>query len=252
MKFRLTAFAFHLLGSFCALSLVLGALYLGWYHWPGWWLSSVIHIVLIVVMVDLVLGPTLTFVVAGQHKARRVLARDIGLIVLVQLVALGYGAVTLWMGRPLYYAFSADCLQLVQASDLTRDDIVKSQQQNPGLAPFWFSRPRWIWAPLPDDAGAAAKIVQDVTMGKGQDVIQMPSYFKPWDQGLPTLKAQLKPVGEIKYLNKREKQSLTQQMARDGLTPTAANSIIFWGGSRRLLAIVDPQSLQIKALLKPD
>src|SRR5215467_6843678 len=102
MRFRLTAFALHLLGSASALSLVLGALYLGWYRWPGWYLSSVLHVVGIVVLVDLALGPAFTLIVSTPHKSRRILARDIGMIVTVQLVALVYGTVTLWSGRPLY------------------------------------------------------------------------------------------------------------------------------------------------------
>src|SRR5579862_6451177 len=118
MKFRLSAFGLHLLGSVCALTLVLGSMYLGWYRWPGWYLSSVLHVVGVVVVVDLVLGPTLTLIVANAKKSRRELTRDIGIIVTAQLAALVYGAVTLWMGRPLYYTFSTDCLQLVQASDM--------------------------------------------------------------------------------------------------------------------------------------
>src|SRR6516162_3072566 len=104
MRFRITAFALHLLGSATALTLVLGALYLGWYRWPGWYLSSALHIVGIVVMVDLVLGPTLTLIVANPGKPRRELVRDVAIIVTVQLIALIYGATTLWGGRPLYYA----------------------------------------------------------------------------------------------------------------------------------------------------
>jgi hypothetical protein len=251
MRFRLTAFGLHLLGSFSALTLVLGGMYLGWYRWPGWYLSSVAHIVGIVVMVDLVLGPTLTLVVANANKPRRALTRDIGIIVTIQLTALVYGAVTLWLGRPLYYAFSTDCLQLVQASDFHRDEIAKGRKQNAGLAPYWYSLPRWVWAPLPKDSATAAKIVRSALSG-GQDVIQMPRYFKPWTDGLPSLRDQLKAVDDIRYLSTPEKQTVKAQMTREGFTPDAANAIIFWGGSRRLIAVLDPATLQIKALLNPD
>lgn len=251
MRFRLTAFGLHLLASFSALTLVLGGMYLGWYRWPGWYLSSVMHIVGIVVLVDLVLGPTLTLVVANRNKPRRELTRDIGIIVTVQLIALVYGGITLWMGRPLYYTFSSDCLQLVQASDLQGAEITRGQKENPDLAPWWYSRPRWVWAPLPKDPGAAGKIVRGTAFG-GQDVIQMPRYFKPWADGLSDLRDQLKPVDDIRYLSKPEKQTVKAQMTREGLTPDAHNAMIFWGGSRRLVAVMDPSTLQIKALLNPD
>lgn len=251
MKFRLKAFGLHLLGSACALTLVMGAMYFGWYRWPGWYLTSVLHIVGIVVMVDVVIGPTLTLVVASPGKSTRALARDIGMIVAVQLIALGYGTVTLWLGRPLYYAFSVNCLQLVQASDMQADEIAKGQRQNPQLAPYWYSMPRWIWAPLPQDPQQAMKIVQGTVFG-GQDVVQMPWYFRPWNEGLPALRQQLAKVDSMKYFSRLEKQRLQRRMMQLGLALDQPNTLIFWGGSSRLLAVFDLKSLRIVALLRPD
>src|SRR5215469_1302340 len=134
MSFRLSVFTAHLLGSASVLTLVLGALYLGWYRWPGWYLTSVLHVVGIVVLVDLVVGPTLTLIVANPRKARRVFARDVAIIVAVQLAALVYGTVTLWNGRPLYYTFSADRLEIVQASDIEAAEAASAQRSNPSLA----------------------------------------------------------------------------------------------------------------------
>ena len=191
MHFRLLAFGLHICASACALTLILGGMYVGWYRWPGWYLSGVVHVVGIVVLVDLVIGPTLTLVIANPDKPRRELARDLAMIVSVQLIALLYGAATLWQGRPLYYTFSADRLEMVQASDLEADEIRLAQQQNPALAPHWYSLPRWVWAPLPDDPAEAAKIVNGTVLGGGQDVIDMPRYFRSWEQGLPKLRGQL-------------------------------------------------------------
>jgi len=155
----------------------------------------VVHVVAIVAFVDLAIGPTLTLIVANPRKPRRALARDIGVIVTVQLAALIYGAATLWLGRPLYYTFSVDRLQIVQASDLERSEIALARTQNPALAPHWYSLPRWIWAPLPANPDEAGKIVGSTLFG-GQDVIQMPRYFRSWEEGLPKLREQLRPLDE--------------------------------------------------------
>jgi hypothetical protein len=251
MRFRLRAFGLHLLGSVCALFLVLGSLYLGWYRWPGWYLSSVLHVVGIVVMVDLVLGPTLTLIVANPGKPRRELVRDISMIVTVQLVALMYGTVTLWGGRPLYYTFSVNCLELVQASDIDAAESALAWRQNPSLAPHWYSLPRWIWAPLPKDRNEAMDIVNSSVLGCGKDVIDMPRYFRPWDQGLPDLRTQLTRIDDMKYLTRAQRQSIRARMSREGLAPDEPNTLIMWGGSRRLLAVFDPATLRIRALLIP-
>jgi hypothetical protein len=249
MNFRLKALGLHLLGSATALTLVLGSLYFGWYRWPGWYLSSVLHVVGIVVMVDLVIGPTLTLVIANRNKARRALARDVGMIVAVQLVALIYGAVTLWGGRPLYYAFSVNSLDMVQASDVEPPEVKLARQQNPAFAPHWYSLPRWIWAPLPDTE-EGAKIAMGTVFG-GHDVTDMPRYFKSWDEGLPKLRDQLARVDDIKYLSKGEKKSMNARLSQLGLASDQKNALIMWGGSRRLLAVFDPATLRIKALLIP-
>jgi hypothetical protein len=253
MRFRFKAFGLHLLGSAGALTLVLGGLYLGWYRWPGWYLTGVLRILLIVGLVDLALGPTLTLIIANPRKTVRALARDIAVIVTVQVAALIYGAATLWHGRPLYYTFSADRLEIVQASDLEAPEIALARRQNPALAPRWYSLPRWIWAPLPDNPEEAAKIATGTLFG-GKDIITMPRYFRPWDQGLPKLRESLSPVREIKYLSTAQKRALEGRLARLGAPPDERNALIMWGadGVRRLLVIFDPGTVGIRAILKPD
>jgi hypothetical protein len=250
MRFRLKAFGLHLSASVTLLTLILGALYLGWYRWPGWYLTGVLHVVVILGVVDLALGPSLTLIVANPRKPRRALARDIGVIVIVQLAALVYGAATLWLGRPLYYLFSVDRLQIVQASDLEASEIALARQQNPALAPHWYSLPRWIWAPLPEDPDEAAKIVGSTLFG-GQDVVQMPRYFRSWEQGLPKLRQQLARVDDLKGLSKAERGAVRSRMSRLGLAPGERNALLMWGEVRRVLVIFDPGTLRIRAILKP-
>ena len=215
MHFRLKAFSLHLLSSATVLTLILGSLYLGWYRWPGWYLTDVTTVVLVMVCVDVVLGPTLTFIIANQKKPRRVFVRDIGIIVAVQLCALTYGSVSLWNGRPLYYAFSENILQLVQAYDIDADEAKLGREQNPSLAPHWYSLPRWIWAPLPQDPEERKKIFEAAISG-GDDVISMPRYFKPWEEGLPALRSQLKKVDAVGYFGKSEKNKAEGQNESGG------------------------------------
>ena len=251
MKFRLRAFGLHLLGSATALLTVFGVLYLAWYRWPGWYLSGAAHVVPIVVAVDLALGPLITLLIASPSKPLRTLARDIGVIVAVQLLALGYGAVTLWMGRPLYYTFSVDCLEMVQSSELKPEQIALARRQNPGFVPHWYSLPQWIWVPLPDDPQEAIKIVTDATFG-GTDVIQMPRYYRPWQEGLPKLAKQLRTVDKAQGFSPAEKQLLRQHLARLGVTADQPVVLTMWGRERPLLAVFDQASLRIRAILKAD
>jgi hypothetical protein len=252
MKFRLKLSALHLVSSVAVLTLVLGGLYLGWYRWPGWYLTGAMRVVPIVVLVDAALGPLLTLLVADARKPRRELTRDIGIIVAVQLLALGYGAATLWQGRPLYYTFSEDRLQLVQASDLSKQELELARSLNPKFAPSWYSRPRWVWAPLPADATARAQIIESATLG-GDDVIQMPRYFKPWQSGLPALKAKLLTIDAQPDASlHRKKEHLRELMRQQGYAADEPVTMLLFGRSAPLLAVFDPNSLAIRGYLRSD
>ncbi len=249
MRFRLKAFSLHLLSSATVLTLILGSLYFGWYRWPGWHLTDVKTVVLVMVCVDVVLGPTLTLIIANQQKSRRELTRDIGIIVVVQLCALTYGSVSLWNGRPLYYAFSETVLQLVQSYDIDARDAETGRQQNPALAPHWYSLPRWIWAPLPQNAEESRKIVVSAVTG-GDDVISMPKYFKPWEDGLSSLRNKLKKVDDVPYFAKSEKKKLKERMKAAGLPDDQVNTMPLTGRGHPLLAVFDPVTLKITGIIK--
>lgn len=249
MKFRFKAFGLHLLCSAGVLAVVWGSLYWGWYHWPGWYLDDVLGVVGVMAGVDLALGPLLTFVVGNPLKSRRALARDVGIIVLVQIVALVYGSMALWSGRPLYYTFSADRLEMVRASDLEPAEIALGLKRNPSLAPHWYTPLRWVWARFPDDPKIANDIVSSAVMG-GSDVIDMPQYFRRWEEGLPDLRKQLKVVDKLTNLSDKDKKRVKTRMAARGFKPDAPIAMIMTGRGAPLVAVFDLGSAEIQALIR--
>lgn len=251
IKFRLKALGWHLSASAVALMLIVGGLYIGWYHWPGWYLADVTPVTRMIVGVDLVVGPLLTFVIASPAKLLRSLARDVSIIAAVQLLALGYGSVQLWNGRPMYYAFSEDVLQLVQDYDISPAEAQSGRRANPKLAPHWYSLPRWIWAPLPPDGPERDKIIQAATSG-GDDVISMPTHYRTWEDGLPDLRAQLKKPGDIRYFSGKEKKLLRERAQQAGLPFDQANSIAITGRGHPLLAVLDTNTLKIVKFIRAD
>jgi hypothetical protein len=248
MLFRFKAFGGHLLASATVLSVVLGTLYLGWYHWPGWYLSGVTSVVPLLAGVDLALGPLLTFVIANAKKPRRELARDVSVIAAVQLIALIYGATQLWNGRPMYYAFSGKELSVVQGYDLDPIEAAAARDKDLPLAPHWYSLPRWIYAPAPDDAAGAEKTRTALT--RGFDPTGMATYFQPWQAGLPTLRARLVKVGDSGYFSYAERKILAERMRAAGFDPEVANALPFTGRRRPLLAVFDPKSLRFLAIIR--
>jgi hypothetical protein len=251
MKFRLKACGWHLAASAALMILILGTLYLGWYRWPGWYLAGATTVALMMAGLDVVLGPLLTLVIANPGKPRAVLARDIGVIAVVQLIAAAYGASTLWGGRVLYYCYSERFLQIVQASDLNPHEIELGQKLNPSLAPHWYSLPRWMYAPLPADPKLRDEIIQGTISG-ADDVIQMPRYYQPWEAGLADMRAHLRVVGKMTEFGGKDIKRLEAKMRAAGFAPEQAITLPMMGKAKPLLAVIDPSTGTIRALLSVD
>jgi hypothetical protein len=140
-------------------------------------------------------------------------------------------------------------LQLVQAYDIDGPEAEAGRRQNPALAPHWYSTPRWIWAPLPADAELSRKIITSAITG-GDDVISMPKYFKPWGDGLPSLRQQLKKVDDVAYFAKSQKAKLKEKIRATGMSDDQANTMPLTGRGHPLLAVFDLTTLKITKILK--
>jgi hypothetical protein len=249
MQFRARAFSLHLLSSAIVLTLVVAVLYFGWYAWPAWYLVGALPVTAILVMVDVGLGPLATLVIANPKKPRAEFRRDLAVILIVQLLALGYGTYTLWKGRPMFYTFSLDRFEAVPASSIDDDDMDIARRENPAFVPDVFSTPRWAWAPLPEQTDERKEIVQSALIGSGKDVINMPRYFKPFEQAQSAIRAQLRPIDEVRGLTMAEKKLLAPQVAEIG-PADKIGAILFDGPSKSAVAVLDRDTLDIKAILK--
>src|SRR5210317_459647 len=121
MNFRekLIASALHFTVSLIIFSVFIYILLIHWYPSPYFTASGGWQGLKIVVLVDLVLGPLLTFIVFNKKKSRLELTIDLSLIVGLQLAALVWGIVTVYQQRPLAIVFWDDRFYTVPAGALS-------------------------------------------------------------------------------------------------------------------------------------
>lgn len=133
---RWRAAGFHLVFSLGVATLAAFLVFFAWYPGAFRALSGGQDLFLILVSVDAVLGPLLTFAVFSPSKSKRELRADIGVIVLLQSVALIYGLWTMYLARPVFLVHEVDRFQVVTAADI---DPVEHQQALPQYRelPFW-------------------------------------------------------------------------------------------------------------------
>ncbi len=90
---------------------MVGIVYWFWYPEPTFSIVGVLPIILMLIGVDLVLGPLLTMIVYKHGKPG--LKFDLSVIALVQIAALIYGARTLYQEKSHYVVFAVDRLEFV-------------------------------------------------------------------------------------------------------------------------------------------
>lgn len=114
MLSRFKAFFVHLIGS---LVIGLGALALVfflWYPAPLHLALGVTSVFMLLIIVDITLGPLLTFLI--YQPGKKTLKFDLVVIVVLQLLALSYGLWAVIQGRPVWLVLNADRFDVVQAT----------------------------------------------------------------------------------------------------------------------------------------
>ena len=110
-------------GAHFALSLVVAALSAAlvfglWYPYPYREISGGRELFFLIVAVDVVMGPLLTFAVFNRKKPIKKLKLDLFIIVVLQLAALGYGLWAVFVSRPAYLVYEYDRFRVVHVIEI--------------------------------------------------------------------------------------------------------------------------------------
>ncbi|MBU1235724.1 MAG: hypothetical protein KJ634_09270 [Gammaproteobacteria bacterium] len=218
MRFRLRAFGIHLLASFVVLSVVLAVLYAGWYRWPAWWLAGAGTIVGVLVLVDVGVGPLATLIISSPAKPRAEWRRDIMVIAMVQVAALGYGAHSLWQARPLFNVLSGMTISTIQANNIKPEAVARARAIGGGIVPEWYSTLQWVWASLPEDPEERSRLVGQ-EFAKGTGVATQPEYYRSLAAAKDALDKALVPAerlvtSRLKFLTEEELRARANELQR--------------------------------------
>lgn len=116
----------HLLASVLVALAVAWLVFGLWYPQPFGELAGGQDLFRLLVAVDVVCGPLLTLVMYNPRKPRAELVRDIGLVILIQLAALGYGLHSMLQARPVWLAFEGDRFRIVSVPDLMPESLAQA------------------------------------------------------------------------------------------------------------------------------
>lgn len=181
---KLRAFSIHFLIS---LGIFAGLLYLilvHWYPWPWFPIDGGWQGVRIMIGVDLVLGPVLTFMVFNPAKSRRELTLDFSLIALVQLGALVWGIHLVHGQRPVAIVYWNGAFHSVDAKSPGFEDYPIDK-----LAGFSERGPAVVFQVEPETEEEKVAMAMAI-FGNDQPEYEHPQYYRPLQPHLPEVFAE--------------------------------------------------------------
>lgn len=116
LAYRFKIFGTHLFFSICILSIFLIVIFFIWFPYPLSKALGVGQIVGMMILIDIILGPLLTFIIANKNK--KSLKLDLLFIIIVQISALIYGVHSIAKSRPVFIAFDTIRFEVVQANNI--------------------------------------------------------------------------------------------------------------------------------------
>ncbi|MEG1150331.1 MAG: TfpX/TfpZ family type IV pilin accessory protein [Bacilli bacterium] len=134
MSKRLKFFLSHLSISLLIVLLVIGLVFFVWYPSPLAQAVGVTHIFLMLLAIDVVIGPILGVLVYKEGK--KSLKFDLTVIILFQLSALFYGVYSIEQGRPAWLVYNVDRFELVRKNEIVDQNMNQVQPQ--------FQHPSWL------------------------------------------------------------------------------------------------------------
>lgn len=117
-------FLWHFLISICISLISLFWVFQVWYPSPLAKATDVTHIFLMLLAIDIILGPILGFIIYKENK--KTLQFDLAVIFLLQIFALGYGLFSISQARPVWIAYNVDRFELIRVNDIIADKIENS------------------------------------------------------------------------------------------------------------------------------
>lgn len=216
-KDKFKAFFVHLAISVALISAAYLLIRLLWYPSPLIKATDAGKIFIMILLVDLVLGPLLTFI--AYKKNKKTLRMDLTIIVLIQLSALGYGLYSVYEARPVFMAYVADRFELVRVNDIIEDD--EHEYNLPKLGP------QYVYVDL-ERLDASEKL--DSILKETEYNIspaQRPKFYNNFDLAKPLIVKNSQDVALLNNYNDsvEVKNILKQYPLADSFVPLKANAV---------------------------
>ena len=241
---RWRAAGIHLLIS-AGIAAVVLALMLGvWYGPTLFQAMGGAGLALILVGVDVVLGPALTLIVFRSGK--RGLKLDLAAIALLQLAALLYGCYIVGLARPAFIVFVKDQFQVATVAELEPQYLAEARYAEYRRAPW--SGPELVYGDWPKDQEEQQQLM--FAGLAGVDLQHFPKYYAPYEQGKDEILAKAQPLSSVRTTEPEAAKVIDEWVARSGADAQNLRYVRLRGRNAWVAVLIDGRTAHpVKMLL---
>ena len=229
---RWSAAGIHLSISAGIAAAILLVIYLIWYPGPYFTAMGGDQLVLLVVGVDVVIGPLITLIIFRSGKPG--LKFDLGVIAFLQSIALAYGVTVAAQARPVFTVFVVDRFETVSANAIEPAELAKVTR--PEFATLSWLGPVVAGVVKPANNTEADRIL--FAMLEGRDLQHFPQHFVSYDEIASEVARRAQPIDLLKRYNRDREAEVDAFLRRNGVSAADVGFMPLRARKAELAAIV--------------
>lgn len=244
---RLSACGIHFLFSLVIATLAALLVFGLWYPYPYREISGGRELFLLVVTVDVILGPLITLAVFNRAKPWKELRRDLALVVVLQLTALGYGLWTVCIARPVHMVFEYDRFRVVHAVDVPEDLLA---QTPPGIVALPLTGPTLL--ALRPFKSSQEKMDATLSALQGLALSSRPDLWQPYAAATAEVLKAARPATALKARFASQAEDIDRVLAQAGRSADTVVYLPLVGRKSFWTVFLDPTTATVVATMPLD
>jgi hypothetical protein len=230
----------HLLISAGIAAAVLALMLMVWYPPPLFQAAGGNDLALILIGVDVVIGPLLTLIVFKPGKWG--LKFDLVAIAVFQLAALLYGAHIIFLARPAFIVFVKDRFEV----ELRPERLAAARYEQFRTAPW--TGPMLVGGAWPNDR-AEQQMLLDANLA-GEDLQHFPKYYVPYADSRREVLAKADPIARVREIEPAAGKIIDEWLAKSGVREQDVRHLRLRARHGWVAVLIDRRSAQpVKMLL---
>ena len=202
---------------------------------------------LLVITVDVILGPLITLAVFNRKKPKTELRRDLAIVVLLQLAALGYGLWTVYVARPVHLVFEIDRFRVVHAIDVPAELLDKAPA---GINAMPITGPNLL--SVRPFKNSTESMEATMTALQGIDLGSRPDLWQTYAAGKPDVLKTAKPAALLKTRFASQSNDIDAVLTKAGRTAQNTVYVPMAGRKSFWTVFLDPVTADIVAYMPLD